>query len=114
MAGATKVNTHPAHTPRARLNARDKQPDSSIPNPVSSVNGLPRLRDSTGKSSKSRDGSAAVESESLTHPVNSDAAMIDDGDRGLPHPASAVNAVMSAVSLLDRHSLALCVVNRLQ
>ena len=97
LVGTTKVSAHPAHTPRARLNARDREPVSNTPNPFSRVNSLPRLRDSTGKPSKSRDGSAAVESESLTHPVNRNAALTDDGDRGLPHPASAVNAVMSAV-----------------
>ena len=90
LAGTTKVSAHPAHTPPARLNARDREPTSSIPNPVSNVNSLPRLRDSTGKSSKPRDGSAAVES----HPVNRRTALTDDGDRGLPQPASAVNAVM--------------------
>ena len=37
---------------------------------------------------------STVESESLTHPVNRRTALTDDGDRGLPHPASAVNAVM--------------------
>ena len=58
------------------------------------MNSLSRLRDSTGKSSKSRDGSAAVESESLTHPINRRTALTNDGDRGLLHPASAVNTVM--------------------
>ena len=95
-AGTIKVSAHLAPTPHARLNARDRKSVSSTPNPVSRVNSLPRLRGSTGKSSKSRDGSAAVESESPTHPANRNAAVTNDGDRGLPHPASAVNAVMNA------------------
>ena len=74
------------------MNARDRESVSSIPNPVSSVNSLPCLRDSTGKS---RDGSAAVESESLTHPVDRNAAVTDDSGRGLLHSASSVNVVMN-------------------
>ena len=41
--------------------------------------------------------SAAVESESLTHPVSRNVAVTDYGDRGLPYSASAVNAVMNAI-----------------
>ena len=52
------------------------------------------------KSSKSRDDSAVVESESLSHPVSRNAAVTDDGDRGLPHSASAVNAVMNATEFV--------------
>ena len=64
-AGTTKVSAHPAHTALASLNACDRKSVSSTPNPVSKVNSLSRLRDSTGKlllASKSRDDSAAVES----------------------------------------------------
>ena len=71
-AGTTKVSAHPAHTALASLNACDRKSVSSTPNPVSKVNSLSRLRDSTGKlllASKSRDDSAAVESESHTHPA---------------------------------------------
>ena len=96
QAGTIKVSAHLAPTPHACLNARDRKSVISIPDPVSRVNSLPRLWDSTGKSNKSRDGNAAVESENLTHPVNRNDAVTDDGDRGLPHPASAVNAVVSA------------------
>ena len=92
--GTTEVSAHPAHTTHARVNARDRESGNSIPNPVSNVNSLHRLRDSTGKSSKSRDDSADVESESLTRPVNRRTALTNDGDRGLLHPTSAVNAVM--------------------
>ena len=70
--GTTKVSSHPAHTALASLNACDRKSVSSTPNPVSKVNSLSRLRDSTGKlllASKSRDDSAAVESESHTHPA---------------------------------------------
>ena len=84
----------PAHTTHARVNARGGESVISIPNPVSNVNSLPRLWDSTGKSSESMDDSVVVESESLTHPVDRRTALTNDGDRGLLHPASAVNAVM--------------------
>ena len=81
------------------MNARDRESVSSIPNPVNSVNSLSCLRDSTGRlllASKSRDDSAAVGSESLTHPVNRNAAVTGDYDRGLLHSAISVNAVMNA------------------
>ena len=70
--GITKVSSHPAHTALASLNGCDRKSVSSTPNPVSKVNSLSRLRDSTGKlllASKSRYDSAAVESESHTHPA---------------------------------------------
>ena len=51
LAGTTEVSIHPAYTAHARMNARDRESVSSIPNPVSSVNSLPRLRDLTGESS---------------------------------------------------------------
>ena len=50
-AGTTKVSARPAHTPHARLNARDRESVSSIPNHVNRVNSSPRLRDSTVHSS---------------------------------------------------------------
>ena len=67
---------------------------------VSRASSTPHLRDSTGKSSKSRDDSAVVESESLIHPVSRNAAVTDDGDRGLPHSVSVVNAVMNATEFV--------------
>ena len=76
--GTTKVSAHPAHTARAGLNACDRKSVSSTPNPVSKVNSLSCLRDSTGKlllASKSRDDSAAVESESHTHPADRNTAL---------------------------------------
>ena len=76
------------------------------------MNSLLRLRDLTGNPSKSRDGSAAVESESLPHHVSRNTAVTDYGDKGLPHSASAVNAVMDAIesvkSVLTR---ALCMID---
>ena len=88
-----KVSAHPAHTAHTRVSARDREPLNSIPNPVSTVNSLPRFRDSTGEP---RDGSAAVENESLTHPVDRNAAVTDSNDRGLLHSVNSVNAVMNA------------------
>ena len=79
-AGTTKVSSHPAHTALASLNARDRKSVSSTPNHVSKVNSLSRLRDSTGKlllASKSRDDSAAVKSESRTHPADRNTALSD-------------------------------------
>ena len=60
------------------------------------MNSLYYLRDPTGKlllTSKSRDGSAAVESESRTHPADRNTALSDDGGTGLPCPANSVSAV---------------------